>query len=367
MSPGYFGQSFLTNNLTATWDGLSRATFSLTYRYRDHVIAEGTPHNTALAIGQTDSGTVTIHENGGIFNAALRPSANWNLNGTVEILYDDNAFTGVSPRQTKHYRVHTMYRPRPWATISGAFNDLERHNNTNNNQAAIAAGDDPYEGPIDHVDHSRIVSLGAALSPNERYSFDFNYAYSDVYAATNICYDNGATPTQPGTASVNANGTANVCPGIYTRGSTTQLADWFARDFMDAPTQFGSASIYVFPGEQSPLQRRLYHQLGERQPVLQRCPRGQRFARLHLPVALCQACLDHPSRTHLEGRIQLLRIWRGRPVGSAILQHFHVAHIDRCSLRLSALSNGTYRTALRSHRAAQLSRQQRDSRRTLRV
>jgi len=247
MSPGYFGQSFFTNNVTATWDGLSRATFSLTYRYRDHVIAEGTPHNLPLAVGATDSGTVTIHKNGGIFNVALRPSANWNLNGSVEVLYDDNAFTAVSPRQTKHYRVHTMYKLRPWATISGAFNDLERHNNTNNNQSAVLAGDVPYEGPLNHVDHSRVVSIGAALSPNERYSFDFNYAYSDVYAATNICYDNGATPTQPGTASVNANGTANVCPGIYSRGSTTQLADWFARDFMDAPTQFGSASLTYSP------------------------------------------------------------------------------------------------------------------------
>jgi hypothetical protein len=59
------------------------------------------------------------------------------VNGTVEMLYADNAFTPVGPRQTKHYRVHTMYRPKPWATISGAWNDLERHNNTNNNQAPL--------------------------------------------------------------------------------------------------------------------------------------------------------------------------------------------------------------------------------------
>jgi hypothetical protein len=146
-----------------------------------------------------------------------------------------------------------MYRPKPWATISGAYNDLERHNNTNNNQSAVAAGDDPYEGPIDHVDHSRFVSLGAVLSPNEHYGLDFNYAYSDVYAATNICYDNGdqnapGTPsTLPGTASTNSSGGAAVCPGVYTRGSTTQLADWFARDFMDAPTQYGSVALAMSP------------------------------------------------------------------------------------------------------------------------
>jgi hypothetical protein len=245
--PAYFGQNYFTNNLTGTWDGWSRATLSLTYRHETHTIAQGSPHNVPLAVGATSDGTVTIHADGGIFNAALRPTANWNINGTLEVLYADNAFTPMSPRQTKHYRVHTLYRPRPWATISGAFNDLERHNNTNNNQAAVAAGDDPYEGPLNHVDHSRVFSVGAVLNPNEHYGLDFNYAYSDVYTATNICYDNGASPTLPGTASTNSSGAPSICLGIYARGSTTQLADWYARDFMDAPTQYGSVALNLSP------------------------------------------------------------------------------------------------------------------------
>ena len=245
--PGYFGQNFLTNNLTGTWDAASRATLSLTYRHSKHTIAQGSPHNVPLAVGATSNGTVTINEDGGIFNAAVRPTANWDVNGTVEALYADNAFTPVGPRQTRHYRVHTLYRPKPWATLSGAWNDLERHNNTRNNQSAVAAGDDPYEGPIDHVDHSRVVSLGAVLSPNERYGLDFNYAYSDVYAATNICFDSGASATLPGTASTNSSGGPNVCPGVFSRGSTTQLADWFGRDFMDAPTQYASVALALSP------------------------------------------------------------------------------------------------------------------------
>jgi hypothetical protein len=189
--PAYFGQNFLTNNLTGSWDASSRATLSLTYRHGTHTIAEGFPHNVSLAVGAISNGTVTIHEDAGIFNAALRPTANWSVNGSFEVGYNDNAFTPVGPRQTRHYRVHTRYKPRPWATISGAFNDLERHNNTNNNQSAVTAGDDPYEGPINHVDHSRVVSLGAVLSPNEHYGLDFDYAYSDVYTATKHCFDDG--------------------------------------------------------------------------------------------------------------------------------------------------------------------------------
>jgi hypothetical protein len=154
-----------------------------------------------------------------------------------------------------------MYKPRPWATISGAFNDLERHNNTNNNQAATAlfvpptattaASGTPYEGPLQHVDYSRVYSVGAALTPNEHYGFDFNYAYSDVYAATNICYLNGAAVSTPGAVQT---GTSTICPYIYGRGanaatefSGAALEDWFARDFSDAPTQSASASLALSP------------------------------------------------------------------------------------------------------------------------
>ncbi len=239
--PGYFGQNFLTNNVTGTWDASSRATLSLTYRHGTHTIAQGFPHNTALAAGATTNGTVTINENGGIFNAALRPTTNWNINGTVEMLYDDNAFTPVGPRQSQHYRLHTAYKPKSWATLTAAFNDMERHNNTNNNATGISTST-PYEGPLNHVDHSQVASFGAVLAPNEHYGFDFNYAYSDVYTATNICYLNGATATLPGAAT-----TLGVCPGIFARGSTTNLADWKGRDFMDAPTQYGSVSVTMSP------------------------------------------------------------------------------------------------------------------------
>ena len=261
-APAYFGQKYLTNDATINWDATSRATFSLTYRHQQHVIAEnafsaasstvpvdpgGNPGNVPLAVGASTNGIVTINQNGGILTVAYRPAANLSVNGSAELIYADNVFTPMGARQSEHYRVHTMYRPKPWATVTGAFNDSERHNNTNNNQAAVAAGIDPYEGPLNHVDHSRVVSAGVLLIPNDRVSVDIDYAYSDVYTATNICYNNGASPTLPGTASTTASGGPNVCQGVYARGSTTQLADWHARDFMDAPTQYGSVAVTFSP------------------------------------------------------------------------------------------------------------------------
>jgi len=254
-SAGYTGQLYITNNLTGTWDVSPQATLSLTYRYQDHAVAEGDPHNAPLPVGASVGGTVTIHENAGVFTAAVRPTENLEVNGSVEMAYADNALTPVSPRQLWHYRMHARYRPKPWATISGAFNDLERHNNTNNNQAAVAAGDDPYEGPLDHVDHTRIASISGVLTPNEHYGFDFSYAYTDVYASTNICFDNGnqvastSPGVYPGTATTTSTGGPNVCPGVFTRGSTTQLGDWFGRDFMDAPSQYGSAALTMSPAK----------------------------------------------------------------------------------------------------------------------
>jgi hypothetical protein len=225
---GYFGQRFLTNNATASWDATSKATLSLTYRYRTHSILQDAATGPA-------SSEVDITENGGIFNAALRPTAKWTVNGTLEFLYDDNAFTPVSPRQTRHYRFHTRYKVKPWAILSGAYNDLERHNNTNN------TGTPSVDGPLAHVDYSRVGSIGLSLAPNDHYSLDVNYSYSDIYIATNICYLNGASVAIPGTASTTSSGAPNLCPNT--------LTDWAAKDFANAPTQYASIDVSYSPNK----------------------------------------------------------------------------------------------------------------------
>jgi len=237
----YFGQRLVTNNLTATWDATSTTRLALTYRYKTNLIAQGQPNNAPLpsgALSDPVSGYVSIDENGLILNAAVRPTRNLDVNGTVELLYDDTAFTAVSPRQTKHYRLHAKYRPAPWATLTGAFNDLEKHNNSNAN-AEIG---NVYGGPLQHVDSSKAASIGAVLAPNEHYGLDFNYAYTEVFSATNICYNNGATATLPGAASLNSAGAPNICPNLATA--------WFGRDFQDAPTQYVSAAVTLSPNKE---------------------------------------------------------------------------------------------------------------------
>jgi hypothetical protein len=234
-TPNYFGQKFLINNLVGSWDATSRVILSLGWRHTEHDIQEGIP-----ALASTTPLAVSINENTGIFTAALRPANNWSINGSIEAGYADNVLTPVAPRQTWHYRIRTQYKPRPWATVSGTYNDLERHNNTNNVNSTT------YFGPLDHVDHSRVFGLGAVVAPNEHYEFDISYAYSDVYTATNICYTSGATATLPGTATVTSSGAPNICPQSV-RGSSPTQYEWYARDFQNAPTNFGSAAITLVP------------------------------------------------------------------------------------------------------------------------
>lgn len=241
----FFGQNSLTNKLTAAWDVSTRVRLSLSYRYLTRTVEQGIPHNIPIpnttALSDPVSGNVTINENAGILNVALRPTSNWQVNGSAEISYDDNALTPVAPRQLQRYRIHSRYRFTKWATLTAAYNDLERHNNTNNNAAYDAATSTAFYGPINHVDYSRNGSLGAEISPNEHYGVNIFYAFSDVYTATNICYSNGAAASA---AAVN-NYTE---PGAVSSAlSMCSSSLWAGRDFSEAPTNFGSASLMIAP------------------------------------------------------------------------------------------------------------------------
>jgi hypothetical protein len=241
--PNFFGQRWIINNLTASWDATSRMTLSLTYHVAAHRIAEGIPRDGEWSATVPATGTGDINENGGILNIAMRPTSNWNINGSIEMFYGDNAFTPMTPRQTRQYRVHTMYRPKAWATVSGAFNDIEHHNNTNNmDDAARTEEGAAYAGPLAHVDYSRVVSMGTELFPNDHYGLDFSYTYSDVYMADNICYLGGAATGIP--AASTPSGTA--CPALApTRSGTYDFGP--ALDFIHAPTNSGSASLSLSP------------------------------------------------------------------------------------------------------------------------
>src|ERR1035438_9575801 len=82
----YYGQEYVINNLTASWDPLARARFSLTYRFSNRNIGQGIPHQGVIPIVVSDpvSGTIAITENAGVFPAGLHLTKEWDLNGSAE-------------------------------------------------------------------------------------------------------------------------------------------------------------------------------------------------------------------------------------------------------------------------------------------
>ncbi len=241
---GFFGQKMTRNNLTATWDVAPNAILSLTWRYGSR-----TAHYQGAKYAndddyEEDPVEVTIHENGGILNAAFRPVANWTINGSLELIYNDNVITPVAPRQTQHYNIRTGFKPKPWASFSAAYNDQERRNNTYNTQND--AGVVTY-GPLGHEDHSRVFSLGADLNPNEHYGIEFNYAYTSVYTATNVCYNGLATALTNGAVAPGAAIQSGAyCAAVY--GAHGSYIDYGpVKDFQDVPTQFGHVALALNP------------------------------------------------------------------------------------------------------------------------
>ncbi|MHB8888324.1 MAG: hypothetical protein ACYC46_05850 [Acidobacteriaceae bacterium] len=204
----FMGQKTHVNTLTAAWQASARASFSLGYRYRNREIVMGDPFGPY---------TVPIHEQGAIFGAELQPVQQWRINSEIELIYADESYTQISPRQLQHYRIRTTYKPVAWTTLSGTFNDLERRDNVT------------Y---VNHLDHSRSVTFGASVMPNEHYGFGLNYGYIDVFTQTDECYT--ATPAPVGAVTSSpacvANGTPYLTSGYY-----------------DAPTQYGSIDITLVP------------------------------------------------------------------------------------------------------------------------
>jgi hypothetical protein len=244
---GYFGQSWIVNNATVSWNAIPSTIVSLNYRYQQHKIGQGVPHKGEVQETDPVSGEVDIAGNGGGLNIAYHPANNLSVNASAELFYNDNALTPWTPRQQDQYRARAIYKPKGWATVTLAYNDRERHNNTNNQEEDIASGAVKYYGPLKHEDSYRVGSAGLVLAPSEKYTVETNYSYTQYQAATNICFASGAAAGLPGTATLTASGAPAVCPGIFARGSTTQLVDFYARDFEDVPTHVGLVAITARP------------------------------------------------------------------------------------------------------------------------
>ncbi len=130
-----------------------------------------------------DSSQITINENSLLFGFWARPTNGFRLTYDQELMYADNTFTRISPRQLQHYKFRTSYKPKPWASLFGTLNIYEARNNVSQ---------------IDHLEHNRNYGFGVSIAPEEKWSLDFGYNYQGIFSQTNICFVFGSGPPPPG-------------------------------------------------------------------------------------------------------------------------------------------------------------------------
>lgn len=230
------GQKMESNRVTASWEAASWIQLSLGYGYRTRTLSVGRSLPTeAVTAANLLTYTQQINENSGTFGLVLRPTKEWRINATAENTWANAAYVQINPRQSQHYQVRTVYKPKSWATLSGAFNDLEKRDN-----AAL----------VNYLAHSRAGSAAASLSPNEYFSVDVSYGYIDVFSRTTNCFFDpvGSQPADavpmPGGAAAPACGNVNVYSAAT---GTVSSPGFYGTSYFDSPTQYASASVVLSP------------------------------------------------------------------------------------------------------------------------
>jgi len=193
----YLNQKTSTNTTVFAWDVTPKATLSAGYRY------------SAREIAGTAGEVIPIHENWGLFGAALRPLPDLRINFNFAGMSADNAYTRIDPRQLYQYTVRASYKPRTWLSVSGGINIFNSQDNVET---------------VNHKEHDRDYSFGMSIIPSEKWSIDMNYSYNDVYSTTLECYP--STPPPP---------TAEPAPPVCVDAGTPYQSN----GYYNAPTNFG--------------------------------------------------------------------------------------------------------------------------------
>jgi len=216
-----------TNTLIVAWQASGWLEMSLGYRYRARsiVVARAVPTDDPPTI---ENYTVDIHEQGALLGLTLRPLREWRINFNLEQGWADAAYTQTSPRQFQHYVLRTTYKPKPWASLSGAFNDVEKRDNIT---------------LVNYLAHTRIFSGTASITPSEHIGFDASYGYIDIFSQSVNCFDDTVAP-----AGAIAMPVGVACGNAVNTSKTTTA--YYGNSYYDAPTQYGSAGIVFTPIKQ---------------------------------------------------------------------------------------------------------------------
>jgi hypothetical protein len=143
---------------------------------------------TVASVLEAENDNVQINAHSALAGFSAKPTDKWRLNGDVELMSADNAFTRISPRHLQLYRIKTNYRPKDWMNLGAAVYIRENRN------TALDIG---------NLQHNRSYSFNGTFMPvTSKWGFDVAYDYNDIFSQTNICFV--STPTPAGALSCGA-------------------------------------------------------------------------------------------------------------------------------------------------------------------
>jgi hypothetical protein len=166
-----------------------------------------------------------INEHSGLLSLWGRPDEQFRFSFDLELLYADHALTRISPRQMQRYKWRATYKPAPWATLAGSVNIIEARNNVLQ---------------INHKRHNRSYSFNVMLEPDEKWSLDAGFDYTDIKSLTDICYTLGSGPLPPGSTACPIIG-ANA--PIFGVSEYTNTADFWHVNLMLHPVKRVTAHL----------------------------------------------------------------------------------------------------------------------------
>ena len=167
----------------------------------------------------------SISEHSALASFWGRPNDQFRFSFDLELLSADHAFTRISPRQMQRYKWRASYKPVDWATIAGSINIIEARNNV---------------FQINHKRHNRSYSFNVMLEPDEKWSLDAGFDFTDIKSLTNICYTLGSGPLPPGSLPCPITG-ANA--PIFGLSEYTNNTDFWHFDLMLRPVKRVTANL----------------------------------------------------------------------------------------------------------------------------
>jgi hypothetical protein len=204
----FLGQDVKLNTVQLEYDFTKRIGGRIGYRYRHRIIDQrdvllntntydpvlaptgpctGQPLNPdgscTVSSSSGDSFETTINEHSLLAGIWARPINNLRLSYDQELMYADNTFTRISPRQLQHYKFRGEFKPKSWLSMGTTFNIYEARNNVTQ---------------INHLEHTRNYGYHISVAPGDRWSIDAGYNYTGVFSQTNVCFIFGSGPPPPG-------------------------------------------------------------------------------------------------------------------------------------------------------------------------